>query len=141
MSLMTRRVAPTEQGQLQGANSSLMGIASMIGPALFTLIYARAISPVHGFASSGRAVRSRCGGPGGGLARRRAGDAAARGLTRRLEGEKFARVQIVELAELCHVRAAQRNDRLRDLLGLFDRRQVEPRHRGREHAGADRARD
>jgi DHA1 family tetracycline resistance protein-like MFS transporter len=53
MSLMTRRVAPTEQGQLQGANSSLMGIASMVGPAMFTLIYARAIDPVHGFAFPG----------------------------------------------------------------------------------------
>ena len=49
LALMTRRVSPSEQGQLQGANSSVMGIASMIGPALFTLSYARAISPEHGF--------------------------------------------------------------------------------------------
>jgi DHA1 family tetracycline resistance protein-like MFS transporter len=33
--LMTRRVAPNEQGQLQGANSAMMGIASIIGPPLF----------------------------------------------------------------------------------------------------------
>jgi DHA1 family tetracycline resistance protein-like MFS transporter len=37
---MTRLVAPTEQGQLQGANSSVMGIASLIGPILFTQIFA-----------------------------------------------------------------------------------------------------
>lgn len=38
--LMTRLVAPTEQGQLQGANSSVMGIANLIGPILFTQIFA-----------------------------------------------------------------------------------------------------
>jgi len=42
--LMTRRVDPTEQGQLQGALSSILGITGMIGPALFTLTFARAIS-------------------------------------------------------------------------------------------------
>ena len=30
--LMTRRVGPQEQGQLQGANQSLQGIAAIIGP-------------------------------------------------------------------------------------------------------------
>ena len=43
--LMTRRVAPNEQGRLQGANSSLRGIAGLIGPGLFTLTFARAIGP------------------------------------------------------------------------------------------------
>ena len=38
--LMTRRVAPSEQGQLQGANSSLFGITGLIGPGLFTLTFA-----------------------------------------------------------------------------------------------------
>lgn len=38
--LMTRHVSPSEQGQLQGANSSLMGITGMIGPGLFTLTFA-----------------------------------------------------------------------------------------------------
>ena len=38
--LMTRRVSPSEQGQLQGANSMLMGIGSLIGPALFGLTFA-----------------------------------------------------------------------------------------------------
>src|SRR5262245_51676460 len=38
--LMTRRVGPSEQGQLQGANSSIMGITGMIGPGLFTLTFA-----------------------------------------------------------------------------------------------------
>ncbi len=35
-SLMTQRVMPTEQGRLQGANTSIVGIAGMIAPALFT---------------------------------------------------------------------------------------------------------
>ncbi len=43
--LMTRRVKESEQGQLQGALSSLRGIAFMIGPGLFTLTFAGAISP------------------------------------------------------------------------------------------------
>jgi DHA1 family tetracycline resistance protein-like MFS transporter len=43
--LMTRLVGPHEQGQLQGANSSIMGITGMIGPSLFTLTFARFIDP------------------------------------------------------------------------------------------------
>ncbi|HEX8824887.1 MAG TPA: TCR/Tet family MFS transporter [Archangium sp.] len=43
--LMSRRVDPSEQGQLQGALSSLMGIAGMIGPALFTQSFALGIDP------------------------------------------------------------------------------------------------
>ncbi len=42
--LMTRRVSPREQGQLQGANSSLMGIAGMVGPLVFTGVFSAAIS-------------------------------------------------------------------------------------------------
>ncbi len=38
--LMTRRVGPDEQGQLQGANSALMGVSAIIGPALFGLTFA-----------------------------------------------------------------------------------------------------
>jgi DHA1 family tetracycline resistance protein-like MFS transporter len=45
--LMTRRVGSSEQGQLQGANSSLQGIAGLVGPALFTLSFAYAIDPVR----------------------------------------------------------------------------------------------
>jgi len=41
--IMTRLVEPTEQGQLQGALSSIMGIASCFGPALFTQTFADAI--------------------------------------------------------------------------------------------------
>jgi MFS family permease len=41
--LMTWRVSPAEQGQLQGANSSIMGIANLVGPAIFTLTFAHAI--------------------------------------------------------------------------------------------------
>ncbi|HUI26780.1 MAG TPA: TCR/Tet family MFS transporter [Candidatus Kryptonia bacterium] len=41
--LMTVRVRDSEQGQLQGALSSLRGIAFMIGPSLFTLTFANFI--------------------------------------------------------------------------------------------------
>jgi DHA1 family tetracycline resistance protein-like MFS transporter len=41
--LMTRSVAPHEQGQLQGANQSLMGIASILGPLLFGTVFAWSI--------------------------------------------------------------------------------------------------
>ena len=41
---MTRLVHSTEQGQLQGANSSLMGIANMIGPMIFAQVFATFIA-------------------------------------------------------------------------------------------------
>jgi len=40
IALMSRHVGPTEQGQLQGANASLMGVANLIGPAIFTQAFA-----------------------------------------------------------------------------------------------------
>jgi MFS transporter, DHA1 family, tetracycline resistance protein len=45
--LMTRRVGPSEQGQLQGANSSIIGITGLIGPGLFTLTFASFIGPLR----------------------------------------------------------------------------------------------
>ncbi len=41
--LMTRRVGPSEQGQLQGANSSIVGIVALIGPSLFGITFAFAV--------------------------------------------------------------------------------------------------
>ncbi len=41
--LMSSRIGPDKQGQLQGANASLMGVANLIGPGLFTLTFAFAI--------------------------------------------------------------------------------------------------
>jgi MFS transporter, DHA1 family, tetracycline resistance protein len=41
---MTGLVRPTEQGQLQGASSSLMGIANLIGPLIFTQVFATFIA-------------------------------------------------------------------------------------------------
>jgi MFS transporter, DHA1 family, tetracycline resistance protein len=38
--IMTRHIGPTEQGALQGATGSLMGIATMIGPTLFAGTFA-----------------------------------------------------------------------------------------------------
>ncbi|MDG2521720.1 TCR/Tet family MFS transporter [Caulobacter segnis] len=40
MGLMSRRVQSWEQGQLQGANSSIMGITGLFGPALYTSVFA-----------------------------------------------------------------------------------------------------
>ena len=45
--IMTRLVKPGEQGQLQGAGSSVMGIASLIGPGLFTGSFAYGIDPAR----------------------------------------------------------------------------------------------
>jgi DHA1 family tetracycline resistance protein-like MFS transporter len=42
---MTHRVSPSEQGQLQGVNSSIMGITGMIGPGVFTVLFAHFIRP------------------------------------------------------------------------------------------------
>jgi DHA1 family tetracycline resistance protein-like MFS transporter len=45
LGLMTRRVGAGEQGRLQGANSSINGIAQLVGPTLFTHTFAKFISP------------------------------------------------------------------------------------------------
>ncbi len=48
LALMSRHVGADEQGQLQGANASVQGIASLFGPGLFTLTFAYAIRPELG---------------------------------------------------------------------------------------------
>ncbi len=48
--LMTKRVAADQQGQLQGANSSVQSISQLLGPFLFTLTFAYFIgarTPLH----------------------------------------------------------------------------------------------
>ncbi len=40
LGLMSRRVSVSEQGQLQGANSSLRGVAGLFAPGLFTITFA-----------------------------------------------------------------------------------------------------
>jgi DHA1 family tetracycline resistance protein-like MFS transporter len=51
--LMSRSVGPKEQGRLQGANMGLMAIGSLIGPVLFTEVFARAIGPWASWAPVG----------------------------------------------------------------------------------------
>jgi MFS transporter, DHA1 family, tetracycline resistance protein len=46
--LMSRRVSASEQGRLQGANASIMGIANLFGPGLFTQVFALAIAGERG---------------------------------------------------------------------------------------------
>jgi DHA1 family tetracycline resistance protein-like MFS transporter len=48
-SLMTRQIDPTEQGRLQGAVASLGAVAGVIGPYVFTHIYAAGIDPARGW--------------------------------------------------------------------------------------------
>lgn len=45
LGLMTRRVAPDQQGQLQGASGSVQSMAQLVGPFLFTLTFAYFIAP------------------------------------------------------------------------------------------------
>lgn len=42
--IMTKSVTATEQGKLQGANGSILGIAELLGPAIFTLTFSFFIS-------------------------------------------------------------------------------------------------
>jgi DHA1 family tetracycline resistance protein-like MFS transporter len=46
--LMSQRVSPSEQGELQGTNSSLMGLTGLMGPPLFTATFAHFISNTGG---------------------------------------------------------------------------------------------
>jgi DHA1 family tetracycline resistance protein-like MFS transporter len=51
--LMARRVQPNEYGLLQGANASIMGIAGVIGPVLFTQVFAFFLQPHRGVYAPG----------------------------------------------------------------------------------------
>jgi len=51
--LMTRRVSESEQGELQGAISSLRSVASLIGPGLFAFTFAFFIDPHRGWVLPG----------------------------------------------------------------------------------------
>ncbi len=46
--LMTREVGSDEQGRLQGASSSLMGLAELFGPAIFTFTFASWMTTLPG---------------------------------------------------------------------------------------------
>jgi len=47
LALMSRLVSASEQGQLQGANASIVGIANLFGPGLFTQVFAVAVGGGH----------------------------------------------------------------------------------------------
>ena len=47
--LMSRRIHASEQGQFQGALASLLGVGGMVGPTVFTQVFARAIDPEAGW--------------------------------------------------------------------------------------------
>jgi DHA1 family tetracycline resistance protein-like MFS transporter len=51
--LMSAKVGPSEQGQLQGATGSLRGISGLIGPLLYTRAFAAFISPHAPFSLPG----------------------------------------------------------------------------------------
>jgi DHA1 family tetracycline resistance protein-like MFS transporter len=53
--LMSRRVDPSEQGQLQGATASLQAVTGMIGPAIFTQVFAQSIAGGEGLHVPGMA--------------------------------------------------------------------------------------
>jgi DHA1 family tetracycline resistance protein-like MFS transporter len=53
MGLIAARVGPSEQGQLQGANNSLRAISELVGPSMFTLVFAYFISTGKAFGMPG----------------------------------------------------------------------------------------
>lgn len=50
-SMMTQRVSASEQGELQGAISSLRGLAMIFGPGIFSATFAACIAPGRAFPS------------------------------------------------------------------------------------------
>ncbi len=59
--MMSRAAGPEEQGQLQGAINSLRGVAGIVGPGLFTWIFARAVGDWSGWAPAGLPFFAACG--------------------------------------------------------------------------------
>lgn len=51
--MMTHHVDCSEQGILQGANASMMGIAELVGPSIFGFTFAYFVSPGHSHAAYG----------------------------------------------------------------------------------------
>jgi DHA1 family tetracycline resistance protein-like MFS transporter len=49
MAVMSSLVGPAEQGQLQGANASVMAVAGLLAPGLFTQVFAQSIAPGAGW--------------------------------------------------------------------------------------------
>ena len=47
---MTRRVSVSEQGQLQGANTSLSSVAGLIGPGIFAVTFSGLLEQLPGAA-------------------------------------------------------------------------------------------
>ena len=54
-SIMSRHTPANEQGLLQGAVNSLRGVSGLIGPLLFTWVFARSIDAKPIFPSAGAA--------------------------------------------------------------------------------------
>ncbi len=54
--LMTQLVAPDQQGQLQGATTSVQSVSQLLGPFLFTLTFAYFIGAQRAVEIAGRAV-------------------------------------------------------------------------------------
>jgi DHA1 family tetracycline resistance protein-like MFS transporter len=50
LGLMSRRVSDSEQGQLQGANTSLSSVAGLIGPGLFAVTFSASLDRLPGVA-------------------------------------------------------------------------------------------
>ena len=51
--LMARKVQPNEYGLLQGTNASIMGMAGVVGPVLFTQVFAFFLQPHRGLYAPG----------------------------------------------------------------------------------------
>ncbi len=52
-SIMSKHVSALDQGKLQGANTSIMALANIIGPSLFAAIFAAGIDPKRGWEAPG----------------------------------------------------------------------------------------
>jgi MFS transporter, DHA1 family, tetracycline resistance protein len=54
-SIMSRNVSAADQGKLQGANTSVMAMADIVGPSLFAFVFSLGISPALGWNMPGLA--------------------------------------------------------------------------------------
>ena len=109
--LMTQLVAPDQQGQLQGATTSVQSMSQLVGPFLFTLTFAYFIGDQRAVEIAGRAVPAGVGAAG-------AGAVAIAGRTLAMQQRRSRQASCVSAGGVTHAMLAMRDLQWSENCGL-----------------------